>query len=125
VLRKRNRARDVRLLPQLLRRLERHLDGRPEARSPDHIFSALRRGRAGQYQALTVGGIYQVVKDAVGLCPRDEARLPASPAPIARRYETHSAIDYGWRINGGIAQHYAHLTKDDAYEAMARALARR
>ena len=62
---KRDRIRDVPVPPSLIRRLDRLIAGRPEERSSDAIFLTLRRGPLGDYDALTKGGIYQIVKDAV------------------------------------------------------------
>jgi integrase/recombinase XerD len=128
---KRDRIRDVPVPPNLLRRLDRLIAGRPEERSSDAIFLAHRRGRLGVYDALTVGGVYQVVKEAV------------ARAGIAKRVYPH-LLRHSWMtemircdmnlvqlsfIAGAspdvIAQHYAHLTRDDAYESMIRALSPR
>jgi len=128
---KRDRIRDVPVPPNLLRRLDRMIADRPEERSSDAIFLAHRRGRLGVYDALTVGGVYQVVKEAV------------ARAGIAKRVYPH-LLRHSWMtemircgmnlvqlsfIAGAspdvIAQHYAHLTRDDAYESMIRALSPR
>jgi integrase/recombinase XerD len=128
VLGKRDRVRDVPLLPHLVRRVDRHIEGRPEDRSSEHIFLALRRGPRGEYEALTVGGIYQVVKDAV---ERAHITKRVYPHLLRHSWMTEMLRD-GMNpvqlsvIAGAsmevIAQHYAHLTKDDAYDAMVRAL---
>lgn len=129
VLGKGSRVRDVPVPPQILRRLERHIDGRPIERSADRIFLCLRRGQTGRYEALTGSGVYQVVKDAV------------IRAGIAKRVYPH-LLRHSWMtemlrrgmnpvqlsiIAGAslpvIQEHYTHLTKDDAYDAMLRALA--
>ena len=128
---KRDRIRDVPVPPNLVRRLDRLIAERPEERSSDAIFLAQRRGRLGVYDALTVGGVYQVVKEAV------------ARAGIAKRVYPH-LLRHSWMtemircgmnlvqlsfIAGAspdvIAQHYAHLTRDDAYESMIRALSPR
>jgi site-specific recombinase XerD len=120
--------RDVPIPPTLLRRLDRFIDARPEERSSDGIFLTHRRNSAGVHDALTMIGVYQVVKDAF------------RRARIAKRVYPH-LLRHSWMtemlrngmnpiqlsfIAGAspdvIAQHYAHLTKDDAYEAMLRAL---
>jgi integrase len=129
VLGKRDRVRDVPLPPGLLRRMERLIECRPEDRSSDHIFVSLRRGRRGEYDALTVGGVYQVVKDAVA-----RSRLSKRIYPHLLRHSWMTEmLRNGMNpiqlsmIAGAspevIAQHYAHLTKDDAYEAVMRVLA--
>jgi integrase/recombinase XerD len=128
VLGKRDRIRDVPVPPSVLRRLDRLIAGRPEERVTEQIFLCLRRGRLGDYEALTLGGVYQVVKEAV------------ARAGITKRVYPH-LLRHSWMtemlrcgmnpiqlsfIAGAspevIAQHYAHLTQDDAYEAMLRAL---
>lgn len=125
---KRDRIRDVPVPPQLLRRLDRLIAARPEERETEHIFISRRRTPAGTYEALTVGGVYQVVKDAV------------ARSGIEKRVHPH-LLRHSWMTEmlragmntiqlsliGGasvdvIAQHYTHLTKDDAYEAMLRIL---
>jgi site-specific recombinase XerD len=126
VLGKRHRMRDVPVPPSLLRRLERHIAGRPEERSADRIFLALRRGPAGQYEPMSPHGVHQVVKDA------------AARARIGKRIYPH-LLRHSWMtetlrqgvspiqlsiIAGAsmqvIAEHYTHLTKNDAYDAMLR-----
>jgi integrase/recombinase XerD len=128
VLGKRNRMRDVPVPPQLLRRLDRLAERRPDDRSTDQLFLGLRRGRHGEYEALTVGGVYQVVKDA------------AAKARLTKRIYPH-LLRHSWMTemlrngmnpiqlsiiagaSGEVIQEcYTHLTKDDAYEAMLRAL---
>jgi len=131
VLGKGSRVRGVPIPPQLLRRLERHIDGRPVDRSADRIFLGLRRGPLGRFDALTRSGVYQVVKDAV------------YRASITKRVYPH-LLRHSWMtemLRGGmspiqlsiiagasiqvITEHYTHLTKDDAYEAMIRVLTAR
>jgi len=128
VVGKGGRMRDVPLPPQLLRRLERHIDGRTLDRSDDRLWLSLRRGPAGRYDPLSSSGVYQVVKDAV------------SRARITKRVHPH-LLRHSWMtemlrngmspiqlsiIAGAsvqvISEHYTHLTKDDAYEAMMRVL---
>ncbi len=125
---KRDRFRDVPVTPTLLRGLDRLIEHRPADRGSDHIFLAARRSRGGLYEALTEGGIYQVVKDAV------------ERSGIGKRVYPH-LLRHSWMtemIRNGmhpiqlsmiagaslevIMQHYAHLTRDDAYDAMLRAL---
>jgi integrase/recombinase XerD len=128
ILGKGSRIRDVPVPPQLLRRLERHIDARPIDRSSDRMFLGLRRGPLGRFDPLTRSGVYQVVKDAV------------YRARITRRVYPH-LLRHSWMtemlrqgmnpvqlsiIAGAslqvIQQHYTHLTKDDAYDAMMRVL---
>jgi integrase/recombinase XerD len=129
VLGKRSQLRDVPIPPELLRRLTRLIESRPNDRTSDHILLTQRRERHGSYEALTPGGIYQVVKDA------------AANAGVEKRVYPH-LLRHSWMtemlrrgmnpvqlsvIAGAsmevIAQCYAHLNKEDAYDAMIRALA--
>jgi integrase/recombinase XerD len=131
VLGKSNRLRDVPLPPHLLRRLERFVDGLPTERSSDRIFVSLRRGPAGEYEPLNPNGVFQVVKDAArraGLKKRvfphllrhswmtDMLRSGMNPIQLSIIAGASQEV---------IAQHYTHLTKDDAYEAMIRVLTTR
>jgi integrase/recombinase XerD len=128
VLGKGSRVRGVPVPPQLLRRLERHIDGRPVDRSADRIFLASRRGPLGRFDPLTRSGVYQAVRDAV------------TRARITKRVHPH-LLRHSWMtemLRGGmspiqlsiiagasiqvITEHYTHLTKDDAYEAMMQVL---
>lgn len=127
VLGKRNRVRDVPVPPQLMRRLDRLIASRPAERTSDHIFLA-SRGPRGDYEALTVGGVYQVVKDAAA-----RVRLPKRIYPHLLRHSwmtemlRHGMNPIQLSLIAGaspevIASHYTHLTKDDAYDAMIRVL---
>jgi integrase/recombinase XerD len=128
VLGKRNRVRDVPLFPPVLRRLDNLIRRRPDERSSDAIFLAHRLTPYGEYEPLTSGGVYQVVKEAV------------AKAKITKRVYPH-LLRHSWMtemlrrgmnpvqlsiIAGAspevIAACYTHLTKDDAYAAMMRAL---
>lgn len=128
---KRDRIRDVPVPPRLARRLDRLIAARPEERSSDGIFLTARRGPLGDYDALTRGGIYQIIKDA------------AAKAAIAKRIHPH-VLRHSWitemlRQNmnpvqlsfiAGASQEvisscYAHLTSNDAHDAMLRALSAR
>jgi len=131
VLGKRNRERDVPLPPQLLRRLERFIDGLPTERSSDRIFVSLRRGPVGEYEPLTPNGILQIVKDSA---KRGQIRKRVFPHLLRHSWMTEM-LRNGMNpiqlsiIAGAsqevIAQHYTHLTKDDAYDAMLRVLSHR
>ncbi len=131
VLGKRNRIRDVPLPPTLLRRLERLIAARPEERTADRIFLSLRRNPLGEYEPLSSNGVYQVVREAV--C-RAGIRKRVHPHLLRHSWMTEmlrngmSPIQLS--IIGGasmevIAEHYTHLTKDDAYDAMLRVLSAR
>ena len=125
---KRDRIRDVPVPPTLLRRIERLIARRPEERSSDAIFLTHRRGRLGEYDALSKEGVYQVVKEAVA-----RARISKRVYPHLLRHSfmtemlrrDMNVVQLSFIAGASpevIAQHYAHLTKDDAYEAMIRAL---
>lgn len=128
---KRDRIRDVPVPPPLARRIDRLLADRPKERSSDALFLTARRGPLGDYDALTGGGIYQIIKDA------------AAKAGVAKRVHPH-LLRHSWitemlRQNmnpvqlsfiAGASQEviagcYAHLTREDAYDAMLRALGAR
>ncbi len=131
VLGKGGRFRDVPLPPPLLRRLERHIAGRPLDCDSDRIFLSLRRGSDGAYEPLTRSGVYLVVKDA-----RRRGRLKKRVFPHLFR---HSWMTEMLRRGMNPAQLsviagastevimacYAHLNKEDAYDAMMRALSAR
>ena len=128
VLGKRNRVRDVPIPPQLLRRLERHIAGRPEDRSADRIFLALRRSPRGEYEPLTVSGVYQVVTDSAA---RAGIRKHVHPHLLRHSWMTEMlrngmnpiqlSIIAGTSIQV-ISDHYTHLNKDDAFDSMIRVL---
>jgi site-specific recombinase XerD len=128
VLGKGSRVRDVPLPPQVARRLERLIDGRPLDRSADRIFLTLRRGPLGRYDPLTHSGVYQIVKDAV-----HRARISKRVYPHMLRHSWMTEMlragmnPIQLSIIAGaslqvIQQHYTHLTRDDAYDSMMRAL---
>ncbi|MHB8718545.1 MAG: tyrosine-type recombinase/integrase [Candidatus Dormibacteria bacterium] len=122
---KRYRIREVRVTPLLVRRLDRLIESRPDDRTSDHIFIAARR-RNDDFDALTVGGVYQVVKDAV---ERAGIRKRVYPHLLRHSWITEM-IRCGMHplqlsmIAGAsldvIQQHYAHLTRADAYESVLR-----
>ena len=131
VLGKRSRLRDVPIPPSLLRRLDRHIASRPDDRREDRVFLALRRGPIGEYEPMTAHAVEQMVKDA------------AARAGLRKRVYPH-LLRHSWMtemIRNGmspiqlsviagasmqvIADHYTHLTKDDAYDAMVRVLTAR
>ncbi len=126
VLGKLSRVRDVPIAPPLLRRLERYVSYLPEGRSDGRVFVASRRGRDGEYNALATNGVYQAIRDA-------QAR-----AGMTKRVHPH-LFRHSWMTEmlrkgmnpiqlsviagasmGVIAEHYTHLTRDDAYDAMLR-----
>ena len=128
VLGKFNRVRDVPIPPQLLRRLERHIESRPLDRRSDRIFLTLRRRPSGDHEPMTPHGIEEVVTEAAA-----RARLHKRVFPHLLRHSwmtemlRHGMNPIQLSIIAGaspqvIAEHYTHLTKDDAYDAMLRVL---
>jgi site-specific recombinase XerD len=129
VMGKRSQVRDIPIPPDLLRRLTRFIENRPENRTSDHIFLTLRRERHGSYEALTQGGIYQVIKDAAARTRLEKRVYPhllrhSWMTEMLRRGMNPVQLSV---IAGAsmevIAQCYAHLNKEDAYDAMMSALA--
>ena len=122
------RMRDVPLPPTMLRRLDRLMAGRPAERTSDAIFYSHRRRPFGEYEALTSGGVYQVVKDAV---VRARITKRVYPHLIRHSWMTEmlrcgvNPIQLSFIAGASpevIATCYAHLTREDAYDAMIRAL---
>jgi integrase len=127
VMGKRSRVRDVPIPPSLLRRLDRFTDSRPDERTSDHIFLTQRR-RAGMHEGLTRMGVYQVVKFGF-----KRARITKLVYPHLLRHSWMTEMlrcgmnPIQLSIIAGasqevIAAHYTHLNRDDAYDAMIRAL---
>ena len=127
VLGKRGRIRDVPVPPSLLRRLDRFIDSRPDERTSDQIFLTHRR-HDGMHNGLTNMGVYQVVKFAF-----QRTRMTKHVYPHLLRHSWMTEMlrngmnPIQLSIIAGaspevIAAHYTHLNKDDAYEAMIRAL---
>jgi site-specific recombinase XerD len=128
VLGKRARIRDVPVPPLLLRRLERLINGRPVERTADRVFLALRRNAAGEYDPLTSDGVYQMLQDAVR---RSGIKKRVHPHLLRHSWMTemlrHGMSPIQLSIIAGasvevISDHYTHLSKGDAYEAMMRVL---
>ena len=128
VLGKRNRMRDVPIAPQLVRRVDRLIESRPEERSSNRIFLALRSGRSHEYEPLTAAGAYQVVKVAVERAGIGKRAYPhllrhswmtemlrAGMNPIQLSIIAGASVEV-------ISQHYTHLTSSDAYDAMLRVI---
>lgn len=125
---KRDRSRDVPVPPNLVRRLDRLIAARPEERSTDAIFLAHRRGPFGDYEPLTKGGVYQVVKHAVaraGITKRVFPHLLRHSWMTEMLRRDMNSVQLSFIAGASpevIAACYAHLTKEDAYNSMIRAL---
>ena len=123
-----DRERLVPMLPDLARRVERLSRNRPADAAGGRIFYSSRRLHGETYEPLTESGVAQMV----GLLGK-QAQLGKPVHPHLLR---HSWITEMLRrgmnpvqlaaIAGAsekvIADHYAHLSQDDAYDAMAKAL---
>jgi integrase/recombinase XerD len=125
-----HRLREVPLPPQHLRRLEPFIDGLPTERTTDRIFVSLRLGPNSEYEPLAPNGVFQVVKDASRRAGRKKRVFPHllrhswmtemlrnGMNPIQLSVIAGASVDV-------ISEHYAHLTKDNADEAMLRVLTR-
>jgi integrase/recombinase XerD len=123
-----SRFREVPIMPPLLRRLDRHVARRPAERSSDRILLSDRRGPQGEYEPLTVSGVYKVVKDAAA---RARMRKNVHPHLLRHSWMTEM-LRRGMNpiqlsvIAGAspavIAGSYEHLSKEDAYDAMLQAI---
>jgi integrase len=116
--------------PTLYRRLKLYADkGRPRGVTTDRLFVTLRR-RAGEYEALTGPGVYQVVKDA--------SLRAGFTRPVFPHLIRHSAIT--WMVAAGmhpvaitdivgcslamVTEVYSHLGDQQRYAAMIQILER-
>jgi len=129
VLGKGDKQRDVPIMPQLGRRLRRHVErGRPRGTTSDRIFVGLRRSRrTGDHEPLTRSGVDQLI------------RLLGEEASLERRVHPHLLRHSfaTWALTRGmnpiqlaqimghsslamIQNVYAHLTPQDVYMALER-----
>jgi site-specific recombinase XerD len=126
-----SRERRVPVLPRLLRRIDRYVEGRAKGYHSDRIFLALRRDRSGEYEPLTESGVRQLVRDA-GL--RVGFRRSVNPHLLRHSWITEMlrqgmdpiqlSLIAGASLKV-IMDHYEHLNQDDAYAAMTKALTAR
>jgi integrase len=126
-----DRDRRVPVPPPLVRRLRSFLQARPQAVATNRVFLASRRGPNGDFEALTDTGVSQLVGAVAA-----RARLGK---PVHAHLFRHSWMTEMLRrgmnpiqlsvIAGAsqqvIAEHYEHLTEEDAHDAMLAALSRR
>lgn len=123
-----DRERLVPVLPDLARRLDRLGRAQGGDRAGDRLFTSSRRGSGGGYEPLTESGVAQMVSAVAR-----EAQLGKAVHPHLLRHSWMTEmLRKGMNpiqlaaIAGAsekvIAEHYAHLSHDDAYEAVARAL---
>jgi integrase/recombinase XerD len=125
-----DRERMVPLRPQLARRLERYVRGRPVDAKGDHLFLSLRRAPDGNYQPLTRSGVLQLCRnlaDRTGMKKRvhphlfrhsfatEALRRGMNPVQLANILG-HSGLQMIERV-------YSHLTPSDGYDAIMRILA--
>jgi site-specific recombinase XerD len=123
-----DRERLVPVLPELARRLDRLARARGADREGDRLFTSNRRGPGGEYEPLTDSGVAQMV----GAVARDSNLGKAVHPHLLRHSWMTEMLRKGMNpiqlaaIAGAsekvIAEHYAHLGHDDAYDAVARAL---
>jgi integrase len=63
VMGKAEKERLVPLPPGTAKRLRRYIRSRPPDAADDHVFVALRRGRSGEYEALQISGLEQMISE--------------------------------------------------------------
>ncbi len=128
VIGKGDRERRVPIPPRLLRRLERYIEDRPAEATTNQLFVSLRRDPAGDYDRLTESGVSQLVYVA-GV--RAGLRQAVRPHLLRHSWMTEllrqgvNPIQLSVIAGSSqkvIADHYEHLTQDDAYASMIRAL---
>jgi integrase/recombinase XerD len=121
-----DRERDVPVMPQLGRRLRRHVErGRPRGTVSDRVFLGLRRGRSGDHEPLTRSGIDQLIRmlgEEAGLEKRVHPHLLrhsfATWALTRGMNPVQLAQIMGHSSLAMIQSVYAHLTPQDAYLAL-------
>jgi integrase/recombinase XerD len=117
-------------VPRLYRRLQRYaLRGRPKDVRGDRLFVSLRRRGGGDYEPLTASGVAQMVRN-LGEMAGIKKRI--YPHLFRHSFITHQlnrgmnpvqlAAIVGHSSLTMIQQVYAHLTPQDAYEAMLKTL---
>jgi integrase/recombinase XerD len=121
-----DKERDVPIMPQLGRRLRRHIErGRPRGTTSDRVFVSLRRGRHGDHEPLTRSGVDQLVRllgEEAGLDKRVHPHLLrhsfATWALTRGMNPIQLAQIMGHSSLAMIQSVYAHLTPQDAYAAL-------
>jgi integrase len=121
-----DRERDVPVMPQLGRRLRRHVErGRPRGTTSDRVFLGLRRGRSGDHEPLTRSGVDQLIRllgEEAGLEKRVHPHLLrhsfATWALTRGMNPVQLAQIMGHSSLAMIQSVYAHLTPQDAYLAL-------
>ena len=121
-----DRERDVPVMPQLGRRLRRHVErGRPRGTTSDRVFVSQRRGRSGDYDPLTRSGVDQLIRmlgEEAGLEKRVHPHLLrhtfATWALTRGMNPIQLAQIMGHSSLAMIQSVYAHLTPQDAYAAL-------
>lgn len=117
--------------PQLYRRLQRLVRGRPVEAREDRIFLSLTRRRGGAYEPLTTAGLQQLIRilgERAGLQKRVHPHLLRHSFATTMLNRQMDPITLS-RILGHaslvmIQRTYAHQTAGDLSEALLRALAR-
>ena len=117
-------------IPGLQRRIERYIQhGRPKDSRSDHLFLASRRGKRGDYEALTARGVQQLIRT---LGQKIELGKRVYPHLLRHSFATTAlakgmnpiqlADILGHRSLVMTQNVYAHLSPSDSYEAMAKLL---
>lgn len=127
-----DKERLVPLRPELARRIERFVKGRPAGLSTNHLFYSLRRRADGEYPPITGSGVGQMLDNAAdraGINRRvyphllrhsfatEALRRGMNPVQLAQILG-HSGLQMIDRV-------YSHLTTTDAYDAMMQMLSQR
>ncbi|MFZ0995264.1 MAG: tyrosine-type recombinase/integrase [Candidatus Dormiibacterota bacterium] len=127
------RERQVPVMPQLTRRLERYIEKtRPKDADGDSVFVGLRRSASsGAYEPLTPSGVQQLVRDLGRRCGIPDAVHPhlfrhsfATWALSKGMNPIQLAEILGHTSLAMIQQVYSHLSPSDAYDAMAAIILR-
>lgn len=121
-----DKERDVPVMPQLGRRLRRHIErGRPRGTPSDRVFLSLRRSRHGDHEPLTRSGVDQLIRllgEEAGLEKRVHPHLLrhsfATWALTRGMNPVQLAQIMGHTSLAMIQSVYAHLTPQDAYAAL-------
>lgn len=116
--------------PTIVRRIERHLRGRPADTGSPKLFLGLRRGPHGDFEALTPSGVLTLVKSAgerAGIKKRVHPHLFRHSFATEALRRGMNAVQLA-RILGHnslrmIERTYSHLNAGDAYDAVIRMLA--
>lgn len=131
VIGKGRRQRRVPIGPALLRRVERCIASRPNGEPPGPIFFASRRTGFGLYEPLQEDGVKKLVAMAGRRAQLDRRVHPHllrhswMTEMLRRRMNPIQLAVVAGASQDVIATHYEHLTEQDAYQSVMRALSSR